>query len=525
VLVAPPGTSFCAICGQELESISLELWVRKCAAPTLDKDFIGVLMNASTPLRQAAEMGLDKDDAEGRLEQLFAERAGADRSVLREWVREEVEPLTEKSANTVAAHARAMAQAEGLNISPIYAGLILKGLAPEPVALPESTEDRPAVIAATPRDIGEKEAATTSAPASELLSTLGAESDGVAWGSSSAWPAGRSIDEGHHEPAEIPPGTHEPKIGSGKGTQSNRVVTSDEVERVSGHVPGGKGAPHADAKTHTFQRASLVAGAAIVVLALFGWMAAWRGAPRTGANTNQSPTPPPEQGMVFVPGGTFKMGRNDGDNYEGPARDVTVEPFYIDKFEVTCEEYQQFVDKEKRPSPQGWRNGKYPPGTARLPVTGVSWVEADAYAKWAGKRLPTEKEWEFAARGADARLYPWGNEWKPDYVNAADGGPGRPTEVGLHPGGASPFGALDMVGNVWEWTADSIHPYEGGNIPEDRLPERERNSLKVLRGGCYLSNAQQATATYRRGWPERGADYAQTGFRCAKSVESQAARN
>jgi formylglycine-generating enzyme required for sulfatase activity len=276
-----------------------------------------------------------------------------------------------------------------------------------------------------------------------------------------------------------------------------------------------------------------VAALLVLVLAIVGiYMWSQRGTVVSPTSPTPAPNaeasldrPAPEQGMVFVPGGTFKMGRNDGDNYEGPAHDVTVDPFYIDKFEVTCQEYQLFIDKEKRPAPQGWRNGKYPADAAGLPVTGVSWVEADAYARWAGKRLPTEKEWEFAARGTDGRLYPWGKEWKPENVNAAGSGPGRPTEVGLHPKGASPFEALDMVGNVWEWTADSIHSYEGGSIPEDSLPASRRNSQKVLRGGCYLSNAQQATTTYRRGWPEQGADYEQTGFRCAKSVAPRTGRN
>lgn len=277
-----------------------------------------------------------------------------------------------------------------------------------------------------------------------------------------------------------------------------------------------------------------VVASGLIVLAFLAW---YRWSSHAIVSFPVSPTPAPVvssspspsaplgvEGMVYVTGGTFRMGRDDGDNYEGPAHDETVVPFYIDKFEVTCEEYQQFVDKEKRLAPPGWRNGKYPPGSARLPVTGVSWFDADAYAKWAGKRLPTEKEWEFAARGADRRLYPWGGEWGPDKANAEGTGPGRPTEVGSYPAGTSPFGALDMAGNVWEWTADSIHSYKGGNIPEDSLSSSVREGLKVIRGGCYLSDAKSASATYRRGWPAKGADYAQTGFRCAKDVGQQTPR-
>lgn len=232
---------------------------------------------------------------------------------------------------------------------------------------------------------------------------------------------------------------------------------------------------------------------------------------------------PPSEGMVYVPGGTFVMGRNDGDDYERPAHATTVAPFYLDKVEVTCEQYQRFVEAKGYSAPAGWPNGRYPPGSALLPVTGVSWYDASAYAEWAGKRLPTEAEWEFAARGTDGRRYPWGPDWRPNAVNAEGTGPGRPTEVGLYFEGVSPFGAYDMVGNVWEWTADSIHSYDGGSIPEDKAPASDRESLKVIRGGCYLSDAAVASATYRRGWHAKGADYAQTGFRCAKNVEPQPA--
>lgn len=241
-----------------------------------------------------------------------------------------------------------------------------------------------------------------------------------------------------------------------------------------------------------------------------------------GASGRVTSSSPPE-GMVYIPGGTFKMGRDDGDNYERPAHDVKVGPFYIDQFEVTCDQYQRFVEEKHHKVPPGWRDGKYPQGWAKLPVTGVSWKDAGAYAEWLGKRLPTEAEWEFAARGTDGRRYPWGGDWDPKGANAEGSGPGRPAEVGLHPRGASPFEVQDMAGNVWEWTADSIHSYEGGNIPEDKFSPDAKNRLKVIRGGCYLSDAGSANTTYRRGWPANGADYTQTGFRCAKDAGPQVA--
>ncbi len=227
------------------------------------------------------------------------------------------------------------------------------------------------------------------------------------------------------------------------------------------------------------------------------------------------------EGMVFIPGGTFRMGRDEGDEYERPAHEVTVAPFFIDRTEVTNLQYYQFLKATGHPAPAHWSWGIYPSGQDNWPVTNVSWRDAESYCRWAGKRLPTEEEWEFAARGTDGRLYPWGNQWRPNAANAATTSSGGPAPVGSYPEGASPFKVLDMVGNVWEWTASTLRAYPGGRIPEDTLPESERQKLKVIRGGCYLSSAQQATTTYRMGWPEYGADYAQTGFRCAKEVKQQ----
>jgi formylglycine-generating enzyme required for sulfatase activity len=249
-------------------------------------------------------------------------------------------------------------------------------------------------------------------------------------------------------------------------------------------------------------------------------------ASQASLNAPISPTPSPSKeisvavvqppDMVYVPGGTYQMGRDDGDEYERPAHEVTVKPFYIDKYEVTCEQYAKFVDATGQPPPATWSGGRHAPELARKPVTGVNWVEANAYALWAGKRLPTEEEWEFAARGADGRRYPWGNEWRPDEVNAGSASR-RFVEVGSYQGNASPFGAYDMVGNAWEWTASTMAAYPGG-----QLPSQPTGIRKVLRGGSWQSNQTQATTTYRFGWPAQGGDdYSNTGFRCVSSVEHQ----
>lgn len=216
------------------------------------------------------------------------------------------------------------------------------------------------------------------------------------------------------------------------------------------------------------------------------------------------PTPP--TGMVYVPGGEFTMGRNDGDEYERPAHKVTVKPFFIDAHEVTCREYKPFL--QNNPNATG-HCANY---DSQEPVTDMNWDDAVAYAKWSGKRLPTEEEWELAARGTDGRLYPWGNEWKGGMANA-DAAGGAVTAAGKAKG-ASPYGAFDMVGNVWEWTASPLKAYTGG-----RIPQQTPGELRVIRGGSYAESRNEATTTYRRGYPARGNyDYGNTGFRCAKDV-------
>jgi iron(II)-dependent oxidoreductase len=213
--------------------------------------------------------------------------------------------------------------------------------------------------------------------------------------------------------------------------------------------------------------------------------------------------------MIYIAGGKFDMGRADGDEYERPAHAVTVEPFFIDRTEVTNEAYQQFIAATGHRAPPHWPNGRFPESDAKLPVVNVSWNDASAYAKWANKRLPTEAEWEFAARGKDGRIYPWGNTWNPSASNAGRNAGGRIVEVGSFPGGASPFGVLDMCGNVWEWTASSLKNYAQND--QEIAPGR------VIRGGAFDVSSARATATYRGVLPEdRLPD--KTGFRTVRDA-------
>lgn len=234
--------------------------------------------------------------------------------------------------------------------------------------------------------------------------------------------------------------------------------------------------------------------------------------PSSASNSNQTVNPAPPtlpEGMVYVPGGKFEMGRANGDEYEKPAHTVTVEPFFIDRTEVTNEAYLRFVAATGHRAPAHWQNGKFSEAEAKLPVINVSWDDANAYAKWANKRLPTEAEWEFAARGTDGRLYPWGNTWNPAASNAGHGAGGHIVEVGSFPAGASPFGALDMCGNVWEWTASGLQSYS--------VTDQEIAPGKVIRGGAFDVSSARATATYRGVLPaDRLPD--KTGFRTVRDA-------
>lgn len=225
----------------------------------------------------------------------------------------------------------------------------------------------------------------------------------------------------------------------------------------------------------------------------------------------------PPAGMVHVPGGTFMMGSNNDDQDSRPAHSVTVKPFFIDSTEISCEQYKTFLDATGRAAPAGWINGTYPDGAARLPVTGVSWNDADAYARWAGKRLPTEEEWELAARGPNSLRYPWGNSWKAGCANADEEGAARKhmAEVGSHKC-TSPFGTEDMIGNAWEWTASDWVQYPGG-----KLQYPTKGNERVIRGGSWESSQKYASGIYRSGIESINdkSGYETTGFRCAKDSQ------
>jgi formylglycine-generating enzyme required for sulfatase activity len=157
---------------------------------------------------------------------------------------------------------------------------------------------------------------------------------------------------------------------------------------------------------------------------------------------------------------------------------MAMKSFFIDKYPVTNADFKKFLDathyapRDAHNFLKHWTNGTFAAGAGNKPVVWVSIEDARAYAKWAGKRLPHEWEWQYAAQGSDGRLYPWGNEWKSDVVPAPVKGRalGEPADVNAHAAGASPFGVMDMTGNVWQWTDEY---------------EDEHTRAAILRGGSY----------------------------------------
>lgn len=293
------------------------------------------------------------------------------------------------------------------------------------------------------------------------------------------------------------------------------VATVNEIPAHAAHannsVASDSLSSSADRKRLPLMIASALLGLVVIVAAI--WYLTSKTKPVETPNQPPSAAPP---GMVRIAGAEFMMGRDGASAWEGPAHKVTVKSFFIDETEVTNDEYQQYVDATRTQPPRHWVNGRYAIGDATLPVVNVNWTEAKAYCSSLGKRLPTEEEWEYAARGTEGKLYPYGNEWRPNLSNAFEDGFGRARPVRTYPDGRSPFGLYEMAGNVQEWTASEFTAYPGSQLSDN---ERAANAgRKVLRGGAFNARAELQTTTDRYFYaPSTANEY--TGFRCAKDAQ------
>jgi formylglycine-generating enzyme required for sulfatase activity len=253
--------------------------------------------------------------------------------------------------------------------------------------------------------------------------------------------------------------------------------------------------------------------------------------------------------MALVPGGPFTMGADHGgEEDEHPAHTVTLAPFYLDLTEVTNEAWDRCVAAKICPPPDATsahKNGFGNDGGfrgPRQPVSAIAWDAARGYCAWLGKRLPTEAEWEKAARGTDARHYPWGND-EPTPEHAVFSGRGITQAVGTHPKGDGPYGHHDLAGNVWEWVEDVYDPYayrrpgaaegKGGTCEQSLEAFAElraqgkkgftgsnpipKECERVLRGGAFNYPGPGLRVTNRVHHPGRY-HLVMSGFRCAKDV-------
>lgn len=266
------------------------------------------------------------------------------------------------------------------------------------------------------------------------------------------------------------------------------------------------------------------------------------------------PEPLRQQQMVLIPAGKFQMGNNDEDSYgdDRPVRTVYVDAFYMDTTEVTNAQFKAFVDanpvwQKDRIDPRfaireeylrDWKGNNYPKGRGNYPVTFVSWYAAMAYAEWVGKRLPTEAEWEYAARGGlVGKKYPNGDTMTPKDANYSNN---HTTTVARY--AVNGYGLYDMAGNVWEWCLDAYHeefyatfpqesvarnPLSGANDMEWLLTIewllknwKTANGKRVLRGGCFLNSPKGLRVALRNKAWGKWANNA-FGFRCVMDVPTQ----
>jgi len=208
----------------------------------------------------------------------------------------------------------------------------------------------------------------------------------------------------------------------------------------------------------------------------------------------------PPQNMILVPGGRFKFG------LEG--KDLFLDSFFIDKYLVTNEEYNEFINNTDYPPPKNWNNGSPPSDKLRHPVTCVNYKDALAFCRWRSDKigfkidLPTEEQWEKAARGPFGYNYPWGKLFDPRRCNVGKGNSGLTNEVDSYPNGRSLYGCYDMCGNVWEWTKSCYDP---------------ENEIRVLKGGSYYFDQGFSSLWLRYNDPSKDA-FKDLGFRCVHTI-------
>lgn len=309
-----------------------------------------------------------------------------------------------------------------------------------------------------------------------------------------------------HAPKDSPPGPGRSTIGSPS------IETEPTLKTVSAPLPKRR------SPALTYAIVSVIVFT-VVAGGWIGYEKLFTKIPEPG-RSSEPPSKPasdtatsPASGMILIKGGAFVMGFGDRNEPWGPAHRATVSDFYIDKYEVTFRDYRQFVQQTGYMAEGKWKDFDLPGVKDNFPVVGVTWNDAQAYAQWKGKRLPTEAEWEFAARGSDGRLYPWGDVWKDNGTNYFVNQESQPVPVTNLPNDAGPSGVFGLAGNVSEWVADIVSSYPGSTF---QLPAREGVN-RVFRGGSFDLEKDKCLTYWRGSYSPKYSDRS-TGFRCASDT-------
>ncbi|HEX9867212.1 MAG TPA: SUMF1/EgtB/PvdO family nonheme iron enzyme [Candidatus Tectomicrobia bacterium] len=275
------------------------------------------------------------------------------------------------------------------------------------------------------------------------------------------------------------------------------------------------------------QRIRLIVGVVLSVLLVpLAWMPqSLAGTASSNPPSSSSNAAKDEVELVAVPAGEFTMGHNS--SYDTlPVRSLNLPAFSIDKYEVTNKRYKRFIDATGYKVPWSqepavaayiwdWQKRMYPEGKGDDPVVLVSWEDARAFCAWAGKRLPTEAEWEKAARGAKGKPHPWGNDWANGKANTSESGLKQTAPAGSFKEDVSEYGVNDLAGNVSEWVEEWFAPYPGNPMTS----YEERNKYRVLRGGSW-DYAHSIGNGYHRQYALPQSQMTAIGFRCVKIADA-----
>lgn len=301
-----------------------------------------------------------------------------------------------------------------------------------------------------------------------------------------------------------------------------RTVASEVLAREDETRPGSTvGRSRSDGPWRRWVATGIASGCWLTVAAWLAWSVTAVAPPDALA---ASPAAIDEGDLILIPAGEFAMGH--GGSYDTqPVRRISLPAFYIDKYEVTNKRYKRFIDAlaykvpwSEDPAAEAykwnWQTRMYPEGKGDDPVVLVSWEDGRAFCTWAGKVLPTEAQWEKAARGVNGKIYPWGNDWLDKQANTVESAARQTSPVGVFKADVSEHGVHDMAGNVSEWVAEWFVMYPGNAFTNYDAGEK----YKVLRGGSWDYFKSIATG-YHRQYALPHSQMTAIGFRCVKTVD------